>query len=158
MTFVDTLLATLIGALFAAFAAWLFALDLHRRTSKDSARARLDAAVADVVRLLGSVGGAGQAFIFAAQLNSPAIQAPPPHLARHQLLSATLAAQMAAGNEDGPLRALYELVARRGDQPDEHTGLNYTHAAYILVEWRQGKISVADAQMQIVAGAQTPNS
>lgn len=160
MTFGDTLLATLIGALVGAvvgaFAAWLFALDLRRRETEDSDRTRLDAAVADVVRLLGDVGGAGQAFMFAIQLGNPAVPAPPPHLARQQLLSATLAARMAAGDDEGPLLAVYELVTRKDDRTENRAAIDYEHAAHLLVQWRQGKVSTGDAQAQIAAGSPPP--
>lgn len=160
MTFGDTLLATLIGALvgavMGAFAAWLFSLDLRRRETKDSDRTRLDAAVADVVRLLGEVGGTGEAFMFAIQLGNPAVPAPPPHLARQQLLSATLAARMAAGDDEGPLRALYELVTRMDDRTATRIAVDYEHAAHLLVQWRQGEISTSDAQAQITTGSPSP--
>ena len=157
MTFGDTLLATLIGALVGAlvgaFAAWLFSLDLRRRDTEDSDRTRLDAAVAEVVRLLGDVGGAGQAFVFALQLGNAAVPAPPPHLARQQLLSATLAARMAAGDDEGPLLAVYELVTRKDDRTPNRATIDYEHAAQLLVQWRQGKLSTADAQARIAAGS-----
>lgn len=160
MTFGDTLLATLVGALVGAvvgaFAAWLFSLDLRRREAEDSDRTRLDLAVADVVRLLGEVGGAGEAFMFAVQLGNPAVPAPPPHLARQQLLSATLAARMAAGDDEGPLLAVYGLVTRKGDRSENRAAIDYEHAAHLLVRWRQGKISPADAQARISAGSPPP--
>lgn len=160
MTFGDTLLATLIGALVGAvvgaLAAWLFSLDLRRRANDDGDRTRLDAAVAEVVRLLGDVGGAGQAFVFALQLGNAAVPAPPPHLARQQLLSATLAARMAAGDDEGPLLAVYELVTRKDDRTANRAAIDYEHAAHLLVQWRQGKVSTADAQTRIAAGSPPP--
>lgn len=160
MTFWDTFWATvwgaLAGAVVGAFAAWLFSLDLRRRETRDSERTRLDAAVADVVRLLGEVGGAGQAFAFALQLGNAAVPAPPPHLARQQLLSATLAARLAASDGEGPLLAVYELVTRKDDSTANHAAIDYEHAAHLLVQWRQGKVSTADAQAQIAAGSPPP--
>lgn len=157
MTFGDTLLATLIGglvgAVVGALAAWLFALDLRRRETKDSDRTRLDSAVAEVVRLLGDVGGAGQAFVLALQLGNTAA---PPHRARQQLLSATLAARMAAGDEEGPLLAVYELVTRKDDRTANRATIDYEHAAHVLVQWRQGIVSAVDAQARIVAGSPPP--
>lgn len=160
MSFLDTFWATmwgaLAGAVVGAFAAWLFALDLRRREARDGDRTRLDAAVADVVRLLGEVGGSGEAFMFAIQLGNPAVPAPPPHLARQQLLSATLAARMAAGDSEGPLLAVYELVTRKDDRTANRAAIDYEHAAHVLVQWRQGKVSTTDAQAQITAGSPPP--
>lgn len=160
MEFVDTFWATmwgaLAGAVAGAFAAWLFSLDLRRREAKDGDRTRLDAAVADVVRLLGEVGGSGEAFMFAVQLGNPAVPAPPPHLSRQQLLSATLAARMAAGEDEGPLLAVYELVTRKDEKTATRTAIDYEHAAHLLVRWRQGKISTTDAQEQIAIGSPPP--
>lgn len=155
-TFWATVCGALAGAVVGAFAAWLFSLDLRRRQAKDGDRARLDAAVADVVRLLGEVGGTGEAFMFAIQLGNPAVPAPPPHLSRQQLLSATLAARMAAGDDEGPLLAVYELVTRKNDRTASRAAIDYEHAAHLLVRWRQGKVSTADAQSQIVAGSPPP--
>lgn len=65
MTFGDTLLAALVGALVGgvvgASARGYFALDLRRRESHQAQGVRLDAAVAEVVRLLGEYRGAVQA-------------------------------------------------------------------------------------------------
>ena len=157
MTFWDTFWATMWGALAGAvvggFVAWLFSLDLKRREEGEVARSRLDAAVSDVVRLLGEVGGAGQAFMFALQLRSAAISASPPHLARQQLLSATLTACMAAGEEEGPLRAVYGLVTREDSGSGDRTAADYEHAAHALVQWRQGKLSTQEAATTIEAGS-----
>lgn len=152
-TFWATMWGALAGAVVGALAAWLLALDLRRRETEDNDRTRLDAAVADVVRLLGDVGGAGQAFGFALQLGNAAVPTPPPHLARQQLLSATLAARMAAGDDEGPLLAVYELVTRKDDRTANRTAIDYEHAAHLLVQWRQGKVSTADTQARIVAGS-----
>lgn len=155
-TFWATMWGALAGAVAGAFAAWLFSLDLRRRETEDSDRTRLDAAVADVVRLLGEVGGTGEAFMFALQLGNPAVSAPPPHLARQQLLSATLAARMAAGDDEGPLLAVYELVTRKDDRTANRVAIDYEHAAHLLVRWRQGKISTADARARVAAGSPPP--
>jgi hypothetical protein len=156
MEFVDTFWATMWGALAGAFAAWLFSLDLRRREAKDGDRTRLDAAVADVVRLLGEVGGSGEAFMFAVQLGNPAVPAPPPHLSRQQLLSATLAARMAAGEDEGPLLAVYELVTRKDEKTANRAAIDYEHAAHLLVRWRRGKVSTTDAKEQIAIGSPPP--
>lgn len=157
MSFVDTFWATvwgaLAGAVAGAFSAWLFALDLRRREGKDGDRSRLDAAVADVVRLLGEVGSSGEAFAFSLHLGNPAVQTPPPHLSRQRLLSATLAARMAAGRDEAPLLAVYELVTRQDGKTANRTAIDYESAAHALVKWRQGKVSTAEAQQQIVAGS-----
>lgn len=155
-TFWATMWGALAGAVAGAFAAWLFSLDLRRRETEDSDRTRLDAAVADVVRLLGEVGGTGEAFMFALQLGNPAVPAQPPHLARQQLLSATLAARMAAGDDEGPLLAVYELVTRKDDRTANRVAIDYEHAAHLLVQWRQGTISTADARARIAAGSPPP--
>lgn len=155
-TFWATMWGALAGAVVGAFAAWLFSLDLRRRETEDSDRTRLDAAVADVVTLLGEVGGTGEAFMFGLQLGNPAAPVPPPHLARQRLLSATLAARMAAGDDEGPLLAVYELVTRKDDRTANRVAVDYEHAAHLLVQWRQGKISTADARARIAAGSPPP--
>lgn len=108
-------------------------------------------AVAGIVRLLRDVDEAGQAFVFALQLGNATVPAPPPHLARQQLLLATLAARMTAGDEEGPLLTVYELAARKGDRTANHAAIGYEHAAHLLVQWRQDKIPTADAPARITA-------
>ena len=156
MAFVDNLLPSLIGALVGAgtgaFAAWLFSLDLRRREREENEFARLDAAVAEVVMLLGEFGGVVQAFDFAMKLRNPAVPAPPPHLARQQLLSATLVARMAAGQDEGPLLAVYGLITRSDDRTINRLAIDYEHAAHTLVQWRQGKLSAKHAEASISAG------
>lgn len=152
-TFWATMWGALAGAVLGAFAAWLFSLDLRRREAEEGDRARLDAAVANVVRLLGEVGGAVQAFDFSLRLNNPAVPAPPPHLARQQLLSATLAARMAAGNDEGPLLAVYQLVTRQDDRTANRVAIDYEHAAHVLVQWRQGKLSADQAVTKVTTGS-----
>jgi len=155
-TFWATMWGALAGAVAGAFAAWLFSLDLRRRETEDSDRTRLDAAVADVVRLLGEVGGTGEAFMFALHPRETRRARAAPHLAPQQLLSATLAARMAAGDDEGPLLAVYELVTRKDDRTANRVAIDYEHAAHLLVQWRQGKISTADARARVAAGSPLP--
>lgn len=155
-TFWATMWGALAGAVVGAFAAWLFSLDLRRREAEEADRSRLDAAVADVVRLLGEVGGAGRAFVFALQIGNAAVPAPPPHLARQQLLSATLAARMAARDDEGPLLAVYEIVTRKDDKTANRAAIDYEYAAHVLVQWRQGKVSANEAVAKITGGAPPP--
>lgn len=159
MTFQATVLATLIGActgaIVGALAAWLFAFDLRRRERVDAGRTRLDAAVADVVRLLGEFSGAAQSFAFSVTLSNPAVPASPPHLPRQRLLSAVLAARMAAGDDEEPLIAVYDLVTRVDDRTPSTTAIHYEHAAHALVQWRQGKRSTSEAKGEIVRGRPT---
>ena len=153
MPFIETLLATICGAFFA----WAFALDLGRRANKNADRARLDTAIADVVRLLGEYSGVAQAFEFATTLNSAAVPAAPPNLARQQLLSATLVARMAACKDEAPLLAVYEVLTTPTGESSNRLGTRYERIAHILVRWRQGELSTKDAEAQIIAGSAEPN-
>lgn len=156
MTFQATVLVTLIGACTGAIvgplAAWLFAFDLRRRERAETSRARLDAAVADVVRLLGEFSGATQSFAFSVTFGNPAVPAPPPDLPRQRLLSAVLAARMAAGDDEGPLLAVYDLITRVDDRTTSTKAISYEHAAHMLVQWRQGSVSASEARAGIASG------
>ena len=94
--------------------------------------------------------------MFALQLGNPAVPASPPHLTRQQLLSAILVARMEAGDDDGPLLAVYELATRKDERMANRVTIDYEHAAHLLVQWRQHKISTADAQFRIAAGSPSP--
>lgn len=157
MTFADTLLATLIGALVGAvvgaFASWMFALDLKRRAAVEAQHARLDKAVAAVIRLLGDLDGSAQAFAFSAAYRSPVVPASLPHLPRQQLLSAILVARMASGDEEGPLLAVYEFVAQPHDERSGRRDVDHKNFARVLMEWRRGMISAKDATSQITASS-----
>jgi hypothetical protein len=150
--FLPTLIGALVGAVAGALAAWLFALDLRRREGDEAERTRLDAAVAEVVRLLGEFGGAIQAFGFSVRLGSPAVPSASPQVARQQLLSAVLVARMAAGVDEGPLLTTYELITRQDDKSPNRLGISYEHAAHTLVRWRQGHIDSVEASATIVGG------
>jgi hypothetical protein len=156
MTFWDTSWATmwgaLAGALVGAAAAWLFALDLRRRERQETDRSRLDAAVAEVVRLLGEFGGAVQAFDFSLRVGSPGVVAGPPHVARQQLLSAIIVALMAAGDDGEPLHATLALVTAQDEKAANRRLMEFEHAAHMLVKWRRGQTNTADAANMIDGG------
>ncbi len=155
--FMGTLVASLVGALagavVGAFAAWLFALNLRNREATQAKRDRLDSAVADVIRLLGTYGGAYEAFLLASTLRNPSVTAPPPHLVIDELLSATRVAIMAAVGEDGPLWAVIALLTTsKGDGRNyEQRVVQYHEAAHILLLWRTGEKNARDAEAAIKA-------
>lgn len=153
MTFGATVLATLIGAFVGAFAAWLFALDLSRRAAADAYRSRLDLAVAAVVTSLEEFNGAVKAFNFAIRHGNSAITAPPPHLARHQLLSALFVARIAAGDDDGPFVAIYNHVSSTEVEPSYRSSVDHDFIGLVLVRWCRGAITTKDATSQITTGS-----
>lgn len=160
-TFASTTLGALAGAVVGALASWLFAWHLQsREQGRADARERvladaqhkreLDLAVAEVVRLLGVLNGASDAFSFALGGFNPSIVAAPPHAARGELLSAVRVAQMAAtAEENPPLEATYALLTARDNKTSEQSKLDIQNAADVLSHWRRGLLDVSEAAISI---------
>lgn len=148
--FSSTLLATATGALVGAAGSWLLSRELRWSAARQSQKREVDLAVSRVISACGNWRGAADAFVFASTLQSPAIQAAPPHGARAVAIAETRAAMLAASKgERAPLLAALEHFEAKGELRDD-----VVNSA--LMDWRLGSASADGAATRISGASSVP--